>query len=75
MSSGARSEVITSCRPESSSELKVWKNSSRVLSRPARNWTSSIRTTSAPRKRCLKSAVLLRRTASTNSVVNSSIVA
>ena len=59
MSSGARSEVITSWRPASSSALKVWKNSSRVASRPARNWTSSISTTSALRKRCLKSAVLL----------------
>ena len=34
-----------------------------------------MRTTSALRKRCLKSAVLFTRTASTNSLVNSSIVA
>ena len=34
MSSGARSEVITSCRPASSSALKVWKNSSRVRVAP-----------------------------------------
>ena len=75
MSSGAQSEVITSCRPASRSALNVWKNSSRVRARPARNWTSSMRTTSALRKRCLKSAVLFTRTASTNSLVNSSMVA
>ncbi len=37
--------------------LKVWKNSSRVRSRPVRNWTSSMSSTSALRKRSLNSAV------------------
>ena len=59
-SSGLRSEEITSWRPESSSALKVWKNSSRVLVRPARNCTSSISTTSALRKSSLKSPVRRR---------------
>ena len=43
---GGRSAEKISCLPASYSELKVWKNSSRICSLPSRNWTSSRRSMS-----------------------------
>ena len=49
---GGRSLVITICFCASCSALKVWKNSSCVRSLPARNWMSSISSTSTSRYFC-----------------------
>jgi len=46
ISLGGRSDEMTICLLISWRALKVWKNSSFVLSLPARNWTSSMRSTS-----------------------------
>ena len=49
ISFGGRSEVTTICFPASYRQLKVWKNSSCVLSLPAMNWISSMSSRSALR--------------------------
>ena len=49
MSFGGRSLEIMICLPAVCRWLKVWKNSSWVLSFPIRNWISSIRSTSVLR--------------------------
>ena len=49
-------EIIT-CRPSSTSALKVWKNSSWVESLPLMNWTSSIISTSTERNCSLNDMV------------------
>ena len=46
---GGRSEVMTTCFVALCSALKVWKNSSCVCTLPARNWMSSMRSTSTSR--------------------------
>ena len=75
-SSGVRSLVITSWRPDSWSTLKVWKSSSSVRALSARNWTSSSSSTSTPRKRSLNSLVSRRADGARRTrVVNSSTVA
>src|SRR5229473_3556600 len=48
ISFGGRSEVSTICLCPSNSALKVWKNSSCVISLPSRKWTSSTRKRSTP---------------------------
>jgi hypothetical protein len=42
-------DVMTTCLLALCSVLKVWKNSSCVCSLPARNWMSSMRSTSTSR--------------------------
>ena len=69
-SDGLRSAEITICRPRSTSVLKVWKNSSWVLSLPPMNWTSSTISTSAERNSSLKLMVSLKRSALMNWYMN-----
>ena len=58
ISLGNLSEVMMICLRDSYRELKVWKNSSWVLSLPAMNCTSSRINTSTLRKRLLNSSIL-----------------
>src|SRR3989338_8631910 len=72
ISPGARSAEITICLFWSTSALKVWKNSSCVLSLPAMNCTSSTISTSTERKISLKSMICLSRRAWTKRYMNCS---
>ena len=63
ISPGARSAEMTICLLWSMSALKVWKNSSCVLSLPAMNCTSSTISTSTERKSSLKSITCFSRSA------------
>ncbi len=69
-SDGLRSAEITICRPRSTRVLKVWKNSSWVLSLPLMNWTSSTMSRSTERNSSLKVMVSFERRARTNWYMN-----
>ena len=69
-SDGLRSAEITICRPRSTSALKVWKNSSCVLSLPLMNWTSSTISRSTERNSSLKPIMSFDRRAATNWYMN-----
>ena len=56
ISFGGRSDDRTIWPPASYTLLKVWKNSSWMRSLPAKNWMSSIRSTSYVRYRALNSS-------------------
>jgi hypothetical protein len=72
ISPGARSAEITICLFWSTSALKVWKNSSCVLSLPAMNCTSSTISTSTDRNSSLKSIICRSRSACTKRYMNCS---